>query len=79
MAQFHPEQYWSQQVQEEFDCKEEQSRLLHFINFSGNMGIGRVIDNWSTRDKHWSPVSPESFGEARWKFACGKCWIKNTP
>ena len=64
--------YLSDKAQQEYDCKEEKSRLLAFTDFSGQMGNGNVVySNGNVRDE-WSPIQPESVGEAKWKIACGK-------
>ena len=64
--------YLSSKTQREYDCKEEKSRLLAFTDFSGQMGNGNVVySNGNVRDE-WSPIQPESVGEAKWKIACGK-------
>ena len=64
--------YLSSNAQEEYDCKEEKSRILAFTWFAGKMGNGKVVySNSDTGDK-WSPISPGSVGETLWKIACGK-------
>jgi len=61
----------SSKEQREFDCSAERVRMLAVTYFSGNMGRGKVV--WSDSDEQkWHPVQPESVGQARWKFACGK-------
>ena len=55
----------------EFDCKEEQQRIVANSTFSGNMGAGKV--NYSTSDTgKWKPVAPGSIGKTYWKIACNK-------
>ena len=61
----------SQQLQREYDCKKEQSRLLTFTLFSKNMGTGKVLRVFSTPDK-WEPVQLGSIGEVLWLIACDK-------
>ena len=63
--------FLSSKTQQEYDCKEERSRLLAFSWFSGQMGNGNVVLSDSEPDK-WKPIQPESFGEIKWKIACGK-------
>ena len=58
-------------VQEEYDCKESQSRTLYFSFHSRNLGKGRII--YSDAHPHqWEPVRPGSARDALWKIACGK-------
>ena len=57
--------------QDEYDCKEERSRNLAFIMFTGNMGRGKPIPN-NLDISQWSPISPGSTSEAMWKIACDK-------
>lgn len=64
-------EYLSAQLQYEFDCKEEQYRLLAFSSFSGNMGNGQVVYSNGNPDK-WLPLTPGSVGRAIWKIACSK-------
>ena len=63
--------YLSSMVQEQYDCKEEQRRILAISYHSGNMGRGDVVFSGSDLGK-WEPVAPRSKGEVFWKFACGK-------
>lgn len=63
--------YVSLKRQDEFNCKDEQSRTLFTSAYSRNMGGGDVIYSESISYK-WSPVMPGSVGEGLWKFACGK-------
>ena len=63
--------YLSSKAQNEYDCKEERSRILAFTWFSGKMGNGKVVYSDSDPGK-WKPISPESIGEIKWKVACGK-------
>ena len=56
--------------QSEYDCKEEQSRILYQVLFSKNMGKGKRI---TMRDPDkWGPIEPNTIGVETWKFACGK-------
>jgi hypothetical protein len=57
--------------QGEYNCKEDQSRLLYFSFYSGKKGGGEMVLSVSDPSK-WQPVPPESIDEALWKFACGK-------
>lgn len=65
------DKYLSSKTFIEYDCKEEQSRVLSFSLFSENMGGGNVL--YSDSDVHnWVPVQPDSVGEVLWKVACSK-------
>jgi len=63
--------FLSDKVQREYDCAEEQQRLLAFYWFSGQMGSGAVVYS-NTDPSKWAPVMPGSVGQALWKTACGK-------
>ncbi len=62
--------YMSVRIQNEYNCKEETIRQIFATSFSGNMAEGNTINRQGGRD--WKPVAPRTFGEALWKFACGK-------
>ena len=64
--------FLSQKSQQEYDCKEEQTRTLYFSWHSENMGRGEIVHLDDEPDQNWSPVAPESANEFLWKFACGK-------
>lgn len=57
--------------QEEYDCKEEQSRTLFSSHYSKNMAYGETVYTFSEPDK-WTPVSPGSVGESFLQIACEK-------
>jgi len=61
----------SMKLQEEYDCKEKQSRSLAASFHSKNMGKGKVVYSDSVTSE-WEPVSYGSAGEILWKIACGK-------
>jgi hypothetical protein len=61
----------SAKFQDEYDCKEGQTRFLVNTTFSGNMGVGEVIFTNADAGK-WQPVMSGSIDEAMWKFACRK-------
>lgn len=61
----------SAKIQQEYDCKEQQSRQLAYSLHSDYMGGGESVYSESNSDK-WKPVSPESTEEVLWKFACKK-------
>ncbi len=64
--------FLSSKAQNEYDCKEERSRILAFSWFSGQMGNGNVVYSNSETSMKWSPIGPGSIGEIKWKVACGK-------
>jgi len=65
--------YLSKKFQDEYDCKEEQERMLYFSEHSENMGEGDVVYvGYKLPDKNWTPIPPGSIVEGLWKFACGK-------
>ena len=63
--------YLSTKIQNEFDCKKEQSRKLVIDIYSENMGSGNVIVSDSEIEE-WSPVAPNSVMNQVFKYACGK-------
>ena len=64
--------FLSSKEQREYDCKDERTRLLAFLWFSGQMGSGKVVYSNSVTSMTWDPISPGSVGETLWKIACGK-------
>ena len=58
--------------QQEYDCKEETIKVLTFIWYSKNMGVGEVVYSSGTMHEEPIPMSPSSIGEALFKVACGK-------
>jgi hypothetical protein len=63
----------SGKVQVEYNCTKERARRLAWMNFSGNMGSGKVLCSDSD-EQEWGPVSPGSLilDQAIWKLACAK-------
>jgi hypothetical protein len=66
--------YLSAKNQLEFDCLEEQHRMLAALLFSGNMGHGSVIESNTFPDgiAQWRPTSPGSIAQTMLNFACDK-------
>lgn len=63
--------FFSSEVQEEYDCKENQSRTLFFSFHSRNMGKGKRV--YSDPEPHkWEPARLGSVREILWDFACKK-------
>ena len=64
--------YLSEKAQYEIDCTAERSRVLFFTWHSKRMGDGIVVYT-GRRATKWEPTSsPRSYGNALWKFYCGK-------
>ena len=64
--------YLSSKGQREYDCKEERTRLLAFLWFSGQMGSGKVVYSNSVTSMTWDPIAPGSVAVTLWTIACGK-------
>lgn len=62
----------SMKAQNEYDCKEEKSRILYTSYYSGNMGGGNAVHAYSNYAKEWLPCVPESMSGTLWELACGK-------
>ena len=65
------DRFMSYKHHKEYDCKEEQIRLLALNVYSGSMGSGDVVNSFSSPGE-WSPVAPGSVGQGLFRFACGK-------
>ena len=61
----------STKTQAEFDCEAELSRVLAVMDFSGNVGSGKMVYSKSDKQK-WEPLAPGGLGQVLWKFACNK-------
>jgi hypothetical protein len=57
--------------QSEYDCAQERLRLLALVEYSGNIGKGKVVYTDSI-EQPWKPVVPRSVDQALWKLACDK-------
>lgn len=53
----------------EFDCAEEQIRILAEYAYAGQMGTSEIVYSY-TKPDDWRPVLPGSMGHGSWKFAC---------
>jgi len=60
----------SMKNQVEYDCKQEQSRVIAIYTYPDKLGNGITID-LDTNPKQWKPRPPDSAGDALWKLACG--------
>lgn len=63
--------YLSKKSRWEYDCKEEQMRLLAMSTYSENMGSGKILFLGSAL-LVWDPVVPGSIEEKFWRAACDK-------
>lgn len=63
--------HMSTKTQHEYDCTENQWRLLEYSYHSGNMGGGEIVYSEANLGT-WEPVKPGSGTKTRWKLACGK-------
>ncbi len=64
------EPFMSIKVQNEYDCKEEQFRMLANSFYSANMGREKAVYN-DYEPSRWKPVTPGSMIEKLFKLACG--------
>lgn len=62
--------YLSVQSQREFDCIEERVRLLALTAFSGNMGTGKVVFNYTDSNDQGISIEQGSVAQSLWKFVC---------
>lgn len=59
----------SAKSQNEYNCKDGESRMLYYSFHSANMGGGVTIVSYS-HPNEWEPVAPGSLIMTLWKFAC---------
>ena len=69
---FGGKSYLSKTLLAEYDCAEEQHRLLAVAYYSLEMGQGVVVYKNEHQPSRWMPVMPGTVGQALWKLACGK-------
>jgi hypothetical protein len=63
--------YLSYKGQNEYNCTEEQMRILARAEYSGSMGAGETVDS-NTDPGKWFPVMPGTVSQALWELACNK-------
>jgi hypothetical protein len=63
--------YFSSKTHGEYDCAQKRHRTLSDTGFSSIMGLGKVVYN-EISPTEWASITPESFDQTLWKFACGK-------
>lgn len=71
VSPFDKKPYLSAKSQQEFDCKGEGVRVIHYSWHSGKMGTGAVV-YVSNRVLEWVPTAPGSIIESNWKVSCQK-------
>jgi len=64
--------YFSSMNQKEYNCKEEEYRILAFSLYSGNMGKGENVNYETIPDRKWSAIPSESIVARLLKIVCGK-------
>ena len=62
--------YLSMRTQDEYDCKEEQSRTVSGIFYSGEMAAGDVVYSYNDTNGEWFPVAQASLGRLMLNVAC---------
>ena len=63
--------YFSSKTHGEYDCAQKRQRRLKDTGFSSIMGLGQVVYD-DTSPAEWASITPGSFDQKLWKFACGK-------
>jgi len=64
--------YLSEKAQHEIECRSERDRTIFFTWHAEHMGNGVVVYT-GNRPINWEPTSsPDSIGNAFWKFVCGR-------
>jgi len=61
--------FLSEKVRREYDCEEEQMRMLAFSLFSWNMEKGDLVRSYNQPQK-WEKIQSGSIDELEWKAAC---------
>ncbi len=61
--------FMSVKSQNEYDCKEERSRISYANVYLKNMAGGEIVST-SIKPHEWEQNEPGSVGEALWKIAC---------
>lgn len=57
-----------------YNCKEETSAIISYVDYSGRNGKGNVIQHFSVQERElkWTPIVPGTTEETLWNIACGK-------
>ncbi|MFH1603036.1 MAG: surface-adhesin E family protein [Pseudomonadota bacterium] len=61
----------SLKAEREYDCSQQQMRILYISRHSGNMGEGEIVGSDSNIGS-WQPVMLGTVGERLWRIACGR-------
>lgn len=61
--------FLSEKIRREYDCEQEQMRMLTFSLFSWNMEKGDLLRSYNQPQK-WVKIQPGSIDELEWKAAC---------
>ncbi len=61
----------SAKLQYEYDCKDNQRRVLQSSLYSGQKAGGSNVQT-GTKPGSWRPISARRVSETMWKLACGK-------
>jgi hypothetical protein len=64
--------FLSRIIEGEYNCKENQERVVFVTRYRGHMGNGVVVDSGDYPNAKWKTVSEGTIGEALWKAACKK-------
>lgn len=68
---FSGKSFLSAKLQYEYDCKDNQRRVLQSSLYSGQKAGGSNVQS-STKPGPWRPITKGRVNEAMWKIACGK-------
>ena len=68
---FSGKSFLSAKLQYEYDCKENQRRVLQSSLYSGHKAGGSNVQT-GTKPGPWKPIATGRVSEAMWKIACGK-------
>lgn len=71
VKEFSGIEFLSSKYKKEYDCKQEQARMLAFTLFSANRGGGQIVYSNDDPDE-WEPVTPGSVAKTLLETACGK-------
>lgn len=63
--------FQSAKLHYEYDCKDNQRRVLQSSLYSGQKGGGTNVQT-GTKAGPWRPISPGRVSETMWKIACGR-------
>jgi hypothetical protein len=63
--------FLSTKTRSEFDCADEQVRILYTALYAGQKGAGDTVSS-SNVSMEWEPVAPGTTGESLLQIACSK-------